>query len=90
MITHYFQEVLFFPQMRPEKIGGKKPIELVENEKFVFDQLKNQGGNTDLNALKTSCNLSNKQWDKALKGLRSHNLVEISKNEDQLTIFIKD
>ena len=84
------QEVLFFPQMRPEKIGGKKPIELVENEKFVFDQLKNQGGNTDLNVLKTSCNLSNKQWDKALKGLRSHNLVEISKNEDQLTIFIKD
>ena len=31
------QEVLFFPQMKPEVFGGKKGPELNDNEKIIFD-----------------------------------------------------
>lgn len=51
------QEVLFFPQMRPEK----KALELSENEKVIFEILKTQNG-ISLNNLKTQSGLSNKAW----------------------------
>jgi lysyl-tRNA synthetase class 2 len=82
------QEVLFFPQMRPEKFEKKGP-ELTELEKQVFDLLKAESS-MDLNALKDKSGLSNKQWDKTVKGLRAHGLVNIEKNEDQLTISLVD
>src|SRR5690606_26971749 len=31
------QEVLFFPQMKPEKFEKKKSLDLAENEKVIFD-----------------------------------------------------
>lgn len=41
----------------------------------------------DLNALKERTGLSNKQWDKGLKGLRKHDLIKVEKLENgSLTI----
>jgi lysyl-tRNA synthetase class 2 len=81
------QEVLFFPQMKPEKFGEKKGPELDENEKHVFDILSKEES-MDLNALKEQSGLSNKQWDKAVKGLRGHGVIAVVKQEDQLTISV--
>ncbi len=58
------QEVLFFPQMRPEK----KTVELTDEEKCIFDLLK-KNNPIVLDRLKEQAGLSNKKWDKALKGL---------------------
>lgn len=74
------QEVLFFPQMKPEKFGKKGP-ELNENEKLILDFLSKQG-KMDLNELKEKTGLSNKQWDKGLKGLRSHEMIKVAKLDD--------
>ena len=70
------QEVLFFPQMRPEK----KQIDLSEDEKAVFKILK-ANSPMDLNTLKTQSGLSNKQWDKTIKGLTGHKLAKVSKTD---------
>jgi len=81
------QEVLFFPQMRPEKFNEKKGPELDDNEKHVFDLLAAEGS-MDLNALKEKSGLSNKQWDKAVKGLRAHAVINVVKNDDELMISV--
>ena len=75
------QEVLFFPQMRPEK----KAVEMTDNEKVIFEILKPQGV-MDLNELKTQSNLSNKAWDKGIKGLAKHGLTKVTKTADALTV----
>ncbi len=75
------QEVLFFPQMRPEK----KQVELSEDEKAVFKILKTNSP-IDLNSLKAQSGLSNKQWDKTIKGLTGHKLAKVSKTEDALMV----
>ena len=75
------QEVLFFPQMRPEK----KQIDLSEDEKAVFKILK-ANSPMDLNTLKTQSGLSNKQWDKTIKGLTGHKLAKVSKTDDGLFV----
>jgi lysyl-tRNA synthetase class 2 len=82
------QEVLFFPQMKPEVWGTKGP-ELNDNEKVVFDILS-KVKTMDLNELKEQSELSNKQWDKSLKGLRGHELIEITKTDEGLTVHLKD
>lgn len=79
------QEVLFFPQMRPEVFGAKKGPELNDNEKLIFDLLAKEQ-KMDLNVLKEQTGLSNKQWDKGVKGLAKHGLTKVTKEEDQLTI----
>ncbi len=73
------QEVLFFPQMKPEK----KAIALSEEEKAVLDILKAEG-EMELGTLKSQSGLSNKKWDKVTKGLRQKELLEISKEDDVL------
>jgi lysyl-tRNA synthetase class 2 len=75
------QEVLFFPQMKPEK----KKIELTEEEKIVFDPLKAQSP-IDLLELKGKTGLSNKKWDKAIKGLTKNNVGKVLKTDDSLTV----
>src|SRR5699024_2406748 len=75
------QEVLFFPQMKPEQ----KKIELTESEKIIFELLKKQ--NTyDLNDLKKESGLSNKKWDKGLKGLRKKDLATVNKTDEGLFV----
>lgn len=83
---HSIQDILFFPQMRPEKKAEKK-VELTENEKLVFDILS-KSSPMDLNDLKTQSALSGKQWDKSLKGLGKLGLTKVSKTEDRLLIEV--
>ena len=58
------QEVLFFPQMKPEQ----KAVALNEDEKLIHDLLKKESP-VALAIIKDQAGLSNKKWDKALKGL---------------------
>jgi lysyl-tRNA synthetase class 2 len=81
------QEVLFFPQMRPEKFGEKKGPELTENEKLIFDILSKEQS-MDLNVLKEQAGLSGKQWDIAVKGLAKHGVTKVQKIDDQLIIAL--
>ena len=78
------QEVLFFPQMKPEVFGKKGP-ELTDSEKVIFDILSKEGS-MDLNVLKTESGLSNKQWDKGIKGLGKHGLTKVLKLDDALLV----
>ena len=82
------QEVLFFPQMKPETFGKQGP-ELNENEKLVFDILSKEKS-MDLGALKEAAGLSNKQWDKSMKGLGKHGLTKVTKTEDALIVELID
>ncbi len=75
------QEVLFFPQMKPEK----KVLNLTENEKVIYDFLKKQK-TMELSDLKAKAGLSNKGWDKAVKSLIKYDLVKVTKTENQLLI----
>ncbi|MFD2099595.1 lysine--tRNA ligase [Flagellimonas iocasae] len=73
------QEVLFFPQMRPEK----KKVELTEEEKAIVDILK-PAGEMSLSDLKEKAGLSGKKWDKSTKSLSKHGLLKVEKTEDAL------
>ena len=66
------QEVLFFPQMRPEK----KQLDLTEDEKIIIGLLKTEN-NQPLNQLKEKSTLSGKKWDAAMKGLAKHGLTKV-------------
>lgn len=66
------QEVLFFPQMRPEK----KQVELTEEEKTIIELLK-PDGEMDLGELKSKAGLSGKKWDKSMKALSKHELIKV-------------
>ena len=60
------QEVLFFPQMRPEKKEVK--LDLTDNEKLIHEALKKLE-EISLPELKSQFEFSNKAWDTAIKGL---------------------
>ena len=77
------QEVLFFPQMKPEQ----KQVAMSEDEKAVFNILKGASP-IDLNTLKEQSGLSNKKWDKTIKGLTKHNLVKVEKTPEGLLVTI--
>lgn len=76
------QEVLFFPQMRPEK----KKVELTDEEKVVLELLKKESPQ-ELESIKSKSELSNKKWDKAIKGLRSKDQATVDKTDEGL--FVK-
>ncbi len=75
------QEVLFFPQMKPEQ----KAVALSEEEKSILQLIK-QSEVADLISIKTAAGLSNKKWDVSIKGLTHKNIVKIIKNEEGLFI----
>jgi lysyl-tRNA synthetase class 2 len=75
------QEVLFFPQMRPEK----KAVEMSEDEKAIFNILK-ANSPILLNDLKTQSGFSNKKWDKNIKDLTKRNLAKINNTEEGLFV----
>jgi len=77
------QEVLFFPQMRPEK---KAPsIELNDEEKAVLEIIT-KAEKIDLNELKTVSGLSNKKWDKTIKGLTKKEVAKVFKTDEGLFV----
>ncbi|MEK9613422.1 MAG: lysine--tRNA ligase [Flavobacteriaceae bacterium] len=75
------QEVLFFPQMKPEKPA----VELTDEEKYVFECVKKSDSNS-LSDIKNAAELSNKKWDQSLKGLANKKLLKVVKNDQGLFI----
>ena len=74
------QEVLFFPQMRPEK----KKISMNETEKLVYENISKE--NQLIEKLKEKIEISNKAWDKAIKSLRKLELIKVEKIENDIYI----
>ncbi len=79
------QEVLFFPQMKPEQ----PQLALSDDEAKVLQLLKEETP-IALADLKTKADLSNKKWDKAIKGLTSKKQAQVTKNEEGLWVSILD
>lgn len=76
------QEVLFFPQMKPEKQTPQ--VELGEDEKVILEILNAQSEPMLLSEVKERSQLSGKKWDKASKNLSKNNLVKVEKTDDAL------
>lgn len=74
------QEVLFFPQMKPEKTTPQ--IDLGEDEKALLEILKSHGEPILLSDVKERSQLSGKKWDKATKTLTKYDFVKIEKTDD--------
>jgi lysyl-tRNA synthetase, class II len=109
------QEVLFFPQMKPESsaqspVGStqapessaqvpensaqepeisaqEEDVELTDEEKVVLNLLK-ANSPIDLNDLKGQARLSNKKWDKAIKGLTKNKLAKVEKTDAGLFVSV--
>jgi lysyl-tRNA synthetase class 2 len=80
------QEVLFFPQMRPEKLNS---YVLEEDEKLIMSILEKNEGSMNLGVLKTETNLSGKKWDTAMKTLASHGLTKVKVDGDSKFVELK-
>ncbi|WP_136465793.1 lysine--tRNA ligase [Flagellimonas onchidii] len=78
------QEVLFFPQMRPEN----KQVELTEEEKIIMDILK-PVDEMPLAELKEKAGLSGKKWGKSTKNLSKLGLFQVEKRDDGLFAKLK-
>jgi lysyl-tRNA synthetase, class II len=82
------QEVLFFPQMRPEK--KQIQIELSDDEKIIISLLQANENQMELGVLKLKSELSGKKWDKAMKNLSALKMTEIAVDGDQKTCRLKE
>ena len=69
--------------MKPEK----KALELSDDEKLLMSILKNNSP-IDLNELKGQTGLSNKKWDKAIKGLTKNKLARVEKTDTGLFVSL--
>ena len=78
------QEVLFFPQMRPEVQTPQ--IALNDTETAIYEKIK-QEKQMLLGELRAQFDISNKLWDTSLKTLTKNQLLAVSK-EDEL-LFVK-
>ena len=65
--------------------SSNKALELTEDEKAVFSILKDNSP-IDLNELKGQTGLSNKKWDKAIKGLTQNKLARVEKTDEGLFV----
>lgn len=81
--NHSIQEVLFFPQMRPETKSTK--TELNDNEKLIFNIVQREKS-MELGALKDEVKLSNKAWDTSIKNLTKQGILKVNKVDDLLTV----
>jgi lysyl-tRNA synthetase class 2 len=80
------QEVLFFPQMRPEKNEPK--VELGEDEKLIVNLLKAHNGSMSLQEIKEKSQLSGKKWDKASKTLSKLEVIKVEVEGDNKTMSL--
>ena len=70
--------------MKPEQ----KQVAMTEDEKVVFAILKSNSP-MDMVGLKTQSGLSNKKWDKAIKGLTKHGVAKVTPaGEEEERYFI--
>jgi len=67
--------------MKPER----KAIAMSDEEKAVFNILKSNSP-IGLNDLKTQSGLSNKKWDKTIKGLTKNKLASVNKTDEGLFV----
>jgi lysyl-tRNA synthetase class 2 len=85
----YLQQAIYptivscFPQMKPEK----KALELSDDEKLLMSILKDNSP-IDLNEFKGQTGLSNKKWDKAIKGLTNNKLAKVEKTDAGLFVSL--
>lgn len=79
--SNSIQDVLFFPQMKPEK----KALVLSDDEKVIYELLKS-AQRIELDAIKEQAGLSNKKWDKAIKSLTKNGLAKVEKTEEGLFV----
>ena len=77
------QEVLFFPQMKPER----RQVALTGEAKEVFGLLK-KVERLLLSELKEQSGLSNKKWDKAIKELTKNSLAKVEKTGEELFVEV--
>ncbi|MEP0214072.1 MAG: lysine--tRNA ligase [Cellulophaga sp.] len=77
------QEVLFFPQMKPER----KTVALSDEGKAVLAILK-KAEKLPLEELKSTSGLSNKKWDKTIKELTKNGVAKVNKTDDGLFVEI--
>ncbi|MDD2673996.1 MAG: lysine--tRNA ligase [Flavobacterium sp.] len=82
------QEVLLFPQMRPEKKQVK--IELEDDEKLIVVLLQTNNNQMEFGLLKINSGLSGKKWDKAMKNLSSLGLTEVVVDGDVKACRLKE
>ena len=66
---------------------SNKAVELTEDEKVLMNLLK-ANSPIDLNDLKVQTGLSNKKWDKAIKGLTKNKLARVEKNDAGLFVSV--
>ncbi len=78
------QEVLFFPQMKPERDQIKAVLN--DEEQSVLKLLLDQGPMA-LSALRELSGLSNKKWDKTIKQLTKNNLAKVEKDDQGLWVL---
>jgi len=69
--------------MKPET----KQVAMTDDEKAVFAILKNNSP-MDLVELKTQSGLSNKKWDKTIKGLTKQGIAKVNKTDDGLFVEV--
>jgi lysyl-tRNA synthetase class 2 len=79
------QDVLFFPQMKPEKKAVV--IELTDEEKSVM-KLLSEKSPVALAELKEQARLSNKKWDISIKNITKNNLAKVEKLGDDLMVTL--
>ncbi len=83
--SNSIQDVLFFPQMRPEI--KSRSAELSGDEKDVFELLEKEG-KLELVSLKEQSGLSNKKWDKTIKRLTQGGYAKVNKTEEGLFVEV--
>lgn len=77
------QEVLFFPQMRPEVKTVQ--LELTDQEKVIHENLK-KVTKCELKELRDGAEMSNKAWDRAMKGLSKKGVLKVTKESEALFV----
>jgi lysyl-tRNA synthetase class 2 len=77
--NHSIQEVLFFPQMRPEKT-----VFLSELDKAILSICTDTA--QLLSDARSKLDCSNKQWDLSVKHLTKNQLVKVYKEQDEVLI----
>jgi lysyl-tRNA synthetase class 2 len=82
------QEVLLFPQMRPEK--KQIQVELEEDEKLIVALLQANDNQMEFGLLKIKSELSGKKWDKAMKNLSYLGLTEVVVEGDVKACRLKE
>jgi len=67
--------------------SSNKALELTEDEKVLMNLLK-ANSPMDLNEIKGQTGLSNKKWDKGIKGLTNNRLARVEKTDEGLFVSL--